>query len=154
MSKNVLFKSVGAAIVAALFFVNPGRADQPQVKSTSRGKVLVVPAPKTSAINGKQMYGSYCATCHGLNGKGNGPVSSVLRVHPTDLTELSRSHQGKYPSAHVISVIQDGLNAPAHASAFMPVWGPVLGKMDPANPAQRQLRVANLSRYLESIQTR
>jgi len=36
----------------------------------------------------------------------------------------------------------------------MPVWGPILGKMDKANSQQKQLRISNLSRYLESIQAK
>jgi mono/diheme cytochrome c family protein len=154
MSKKLIIKLVAVAIAAAVFTVNHGRAAEPSFGKIPQGRVLIVPAPKIPAVNGKQMYGSYCATCHGINGRGDGPVGSELRVHPTDLTALSRNHQGKFPYAHVSSVIDAGLDAPAHGAAMMPVWGPVLGKMDPANPAQRQLRISNLSRYLESIQSK
>ena len=36
--------------------------------------------------------------------------------------------------------------------AVMPVWGPILGKMNQTNRQEKDLRISNLSRYLESIQ--
>lgn len=45
----------------------------------------------TSAASGKQMFEAYCASCHGMGGKGGGPVASALKVPPADLTVLSRT---------------------------------------------------------------
>ena len=59
-----------------------------------------------------------------------------------------------FPSAHVISVLQFGTRFPSHGTIEMPVWGPVLGKMDQANPQERLLRISNLSHYLETIQVK
>jgi hypothetical protein len=36
----------------------------------------------------------------------------------------------------------------------MPVWGPILGKMNVTNTQERLLRINNLSHYLESIQAK
>ena len=60
--------------------------------------VVAVPAPRTSATSGKEMYLAYCATCHGKEGKGDGPVASALKVPPADLTTLSKRNDGKFPS--------------------------------------------------------
>ena len=43
---------------------------------------------------------------------------------------------------------------PAHGSATMPVWGPILGNMNRTNIQDKQLRISNLTRYLETIQAR
>jgi hypothetical protein len=51
-------------------------------------------------------------------------------------------------------VLQNGIDIPSHGAAEMPVWGPILGKMDQANMQDRLLRISNLSRYLESIQAK
>jgi mono/diheme cytochrome c family protein len=142
MLKSLLFTALAAAVAAGI-----GYADQ------STGKV-VVPAGKTPANDGKQMYMSYCASCHGEYGKGDGPVAAALKKEPADLSVLSRNNGGKFPSAHVAAVLEFGVGNQAHGNAEMPVWGPVLSKMDPSNPNlnMKALRISNLSRYLESIQ--
>lgn len=142
MLKSLFFTTLAAAVAVGI-----GYADQ------STGKV-VVPAGKTPANDGKQMYMSYCASCHGEYGKGNGPVAPALKKQPADLSVLSKNNGGKFPSAHVAAVLEFGAENSAHGNSDMPVWGPVLGKMDPANPQlnMKALRISNLSRYLESIQ--
>ncbi len=122
--------------------------------SQQSGGKTILPVRPTDPTNGKQMYVNYCAPCHGTDGRGHGPVSPALRIPPTDLTALSSEHHGKFPGARVIAVLQFGTSAPAHGTAEMPVWGPILGNMNHVNPQERALRIANLSRYLESLQTR
>jgi hypothetical protein len=70
------------------------------------------------------------------------------------LTLLTKLNHGKFPDTHIVSVLEIGADAPSHGSAEMPVWGPILGKMNVSNPQDRLLRVSNLSRYLESIQVK
>lgn len=135
-----------AAFVAALL-VSFSYARQ----NPSQSKV-VIPYERTSPANGKQMYGNYCAPCHGRDGKGNGPVASSLRQRPTDLTLLARNNHGKFPDAHVASVLHFGSDNPAHGTAEMPVWGPILGSMDKGNAQLRMLRVTNLCSYLKTLQ--
>jgi mono/diheme cytochrome c family protein len=133
---------------ATVFAASAGTPDQ------SKAKAITIPTPKTAPISGKQMYAGYCATCHGVNGKGDGPVGTSLKTRPVDLTLLSKNNQGKFPSAHIFSVLQLGAPVPSHGTAEMPVWGPVLGKMNQANPQERPLRISNLTSYLETIQAK
>ena len=67
---------------------------------------------------------------------------------------LSKNNGGKFPCAHITTVLQYGVQIPLHGTAEMPVWGPVLGKMDQANSQERLLRISNLSRYLVTIQAK
>ncbi len=113
---------------------------------------ITIHAGKTAANNGQHMYASYCAPCHGTDGKGNGPAAGALKLPPPDLTTLSKNNHGKFPGSHVVTVLQFGSEMPAHGSAQMPVWGPILSKMNRTNPQEKQLRMSNLSRYLETIQ--
>jgi mono/diheme cytochrome c family protein len=112
------------------------------------------PVNKTTSTSGKKMYAGYCASCHGVDGKGNGPAASALKVPPTDLTLLSKNNNGRFPGAHIDTVLQFGSGIPSHGSPEMPVWGPILGEMDKANPLLKKLRISNLIRYLESIQVK
>jgi mono/diheme cytochrome c family protein len=119
----------------------------------SKGKV-VIPVDKTSPVNGKQMYTSYCAPCHGVDGRGHGPAAGALKTQPVDLTGLAKANHGKFPDTHILSVLKFGSELPAHGSAEMPVWGPILGRMSQVNSQDKDLRMSNLSRYLETIQTK
>ncbi len=120
----------------------------------SKGNKVVIPVNKTNPTDGKLMYASYCAPCHGANGRGNGPVASSLKTTPTDLTKLARENGGKFPDVHIVSVLEFGSPTRAHGSAEMPVWGPILDTIDQGNPQSRPLRLANLSAYLKSIQAK
>jgi mono/diheme cytochrome c family protein len=142
MLKSLLVAATAVLVAAGISF-----ADQTQSKIT-------IPVEKTAAYNGKQMYTSYCAPCHGTDGRGNGPAASALRNPPTDLTALTRNNHGKFPDSHVYGVLQFGTDIPAHGSAQMPVWGKILGNMNKTNPQEQQLRMSNLTRYVESIQTK
>jgi mono/diheme cytochrome c family protein len=113
-----------------------------------------IPVNRTAPTSGKQMYASYCAPCHGMDGRGQGPAASALRTPPADLTTLSRNHRGKFPETHIQAILEFGSEIPAHGSLEMPVWGPILGKMNTANDQERLLRISNLSRYLDSIQAK
>jgi mono/diheme cytochrome c family protein len=109
-------------------------------------------AAMTSPSSGKEMFMSYCASCHGKNGKGDGPAASALKQPPADLTMLAKRNGGKYPSGLVTSVLRGQANLMAHGDQQMPVWGPVFWKMSQGHEEQVQLRIANLNRYLESLQ--
>ena len=52
-------------------------------------------APLTSPASGKEMFTSYCASCHGKDAKGNGPAANALKQLPADLTTLATRNGGK-----------------------------------------------------------
>ena len=111
-----------------------------------------VPAPLTSAASGKEMYKSYCASCHGENGKGNGPASPALKAMPTDLTLLTKNNAGKFPAERVMSILRGQATVTAHGNRDMPVWGPVLWHMSQGHESEVQQRVVNLTEYIQSLQ--
>jgi mono/diheme cytochrome c family protein len=124
-----------------------GYADQSKTK-------LIIPVDKTNPTDGKQMYTSYCAPCHGVDGRGHGPAATALKTQPVDLTTVAKANHGKFPDSHILSVLQFGSEIPAHGSVEMPVWGPILGKMNHVNSQDKDLRMSNLTRYLENIQVK
>ena len=141
-----MLKSLSVIAAAALMAASVSFAN-------SQAKV-VIPVDKTDSTDAKQMFTSYCAPCHGTDGKGHGPVAASLKNQPTDLTEIQKNNNGKFPDAHVAAILQFGAEVPAHGTATMPIWGPILGSMNRANVQDKQLRISNLTRYLESLQTK
>jgi mono/diheme cytochrome c family protein len=53
----------------------------------------------------KELFFKYCPSCHGVEGKGNGPVSRDLAVKVPDLTLLKSKNKGIYPLDRVMSSI-------------------------------------------------
>jgi len=117
-----------------------------------KSNIATVPAPRTSATSGKEIYMAHCATCHGREGKGDGPVAGALRTPPTDLTLLSERNQGRSPSVQVVNVITGSAGVAAHGSKEMSVWGPIFLAMAHQHESEAPLRVANLADYLKSLQ--
>ncbi|HME34112.1 MAG TPA: cytochrome c [Candidatus Sulfotelmatobacter sp.] len=113
-----------------------------------------VPIANTPSNSGKEMYNSYCAVCHGTDGKGSGPAASAMKVPPTDLTVLAKNNGGKFPASHVASVIRGQATTASHGSQDMPVWGPLFSSISQGHEAQVQQRISNLVAYIESLQAK
>jgi mono/diheme cytochrome c family protein len=114
-----------------------------------------VPVKPTSAASGKQMYNAYCSVCHGADGKGGGPAATALKTQPTNLAQLAKENGGKFPEAHIYSVLQFGMETPAHGTQDMPIWGAALRSLDRGVPSpgmQEHQRLANLTNYLKTLQ--
>jgi len=113
---------------------------------------------------GKMQYQSSCAACHGIDAKGNGPVSKELKTLPADLTVLAKNNNGVFPYDTVYQMI-DGRNSTvvAHGTREMPIWGfafqyrggPV-GEIHAPPPASKEevdQRINHLVDYIKSIQS-
>lgn len=125
-----------------------------QEKTDSKPVVKKTTISQTSPVSGKEMYTQYCASCHGKDGKGDGPAASALKAAPTDLTQLSRKHDGKFPGDSVASTLRFGGHLPAHGSSEMPVWGPLFQSLDKYHDAVVQQRISNVVSYLQSLQAK
>jgi mono/diheme cytochrome c family protein len=72
---------------------------------------------------GKSEFQSSCASCHGADAKGKGPVSDQLKIPPPDLTMLARKNNGVFPTNAVYETIDGLKTVPAHGTREMPIWG-------------------------------
>lgn len=115
-------------------------------------KVELVPAPYTVPADGKAMFVTYCASCHGLEGKGDGPASVAMKNGVPDLRLLSKSHGGSFPAFRVQDTIVGNDKLMAHGSYEMPVWGHVFRHLDQQSDAKINLRIHNLTAYVQSLQ--
>ena len=123
------------------------------VLATAQTRVKRVPAKPTSAASGAEMYKEYCASCHGLSGKGDGPAAQALKSVPANLTTLSAKNGGQFPDLKVAQSIKGGPQIPAHGSAEMPVWGPIfLAMRTGVTDSEVQLRAHNLTEYIKTLQ--
>jgi mono/diheme cytochrome c family protein len=144
-----------AVAVAGLALMGTGVASN--VSKQARRSASVVEqsgqdlGPLIHSIEGPNLFRAYCASCHGLDGKGNGPAAEALRTKPADLTALTRNHRGQFPVAMVRDTITGDSVVTAHGSREMPIWGPVFHQIE-ADVDRGHVRVENLVKYLESIQ--
>lgn len=106
---------------------------------------------------GAEVFARHCATCHGVGGQGDGPMSVLLAVPVPDLTGFAEREGGTLPVARTVSIIEGDAVLRGHGSA-MPVFGPittgpsaVLDAND-GSPVQTTQSVADLIAYLTALQ--
>ena len=63
---------------------------------------------------GEAEYLNSCAVCHGLEGRGDGPLRDILMKRPADLTHISDRNDGRFPYAHIFAVIDGRYAVPSH----------------------------------------
>ena len=107
--------------------------------------------------SGRDTYLRYCASCHGSEGRGDGPLAASLTRLPADLTQLARNNGGQYDERAVMSVIDGRRQVVEHGTRDMPVWGEIFeeeGKGDPYPAYYSLLKSRFLVDYLATIQER
>jgi len=142
MVRHLFYAAVAAVLTGGIVFAGQSAGT---VASTDK---------QIPATNGTELFGHYCTPCHGVDGRGHGPVVVEQKAPPVDLTVLSRKNHGTFPEAHVVHVLQYGAQILPHTSVEMPVWGPVLGKINQSDPRDKLVRIKSLTNYLESIQSK
>jgi mono/diheme cytochrome c family protein len=102
-------------------------------------------------LDGAKIFRNYCASCHGANGNGDGPVASALKTKVPRLTTLARRNHGTFPAVRVRSIIAGDEDRAAHGSRGMPVWGPVFHQIE-NDQDLGYVRLQNVTEYLSTIQ--
>ena len=105
------------------------------------------------SVEGHDLYRAYCASCHGVDAHGDGPVAPALKSNVPDLTLISSRNHGVFPSDRVSRIISGQESPTAHGSREMPIWGPIFHQVE-ADQDWGYVRMKNLTQYLESIQKR
>lgn len=105
---------------------------------------------------GQQEFVTYCAGCHGTEGKGDGPLAGMFAIETPDLTLITeRAGGAEFPFSTVLSLI-DGRDVRAHGGE-MPIWGERFQYRAPSQRGETadmvaRGRILSLVSYLESIQ--
>ena len=129
----------------ALIVATTGTAGECQV-------VDVTPTFVPPSMSRRDIFRYYCATCHGRDARGDGPVAPALKTRPANLTKLAANNHGLFPIERVKVFITAGRPVTqAHGSSDMPVWGPIFKSLDPSDTIT-QARIDSVVAYLKSIQ--
>jgi mono/diheme cytochrome c family protein len=113
------------------------------------------PTDLSLAEIGQPYFASYCASCHGVSGRGDGPAAGSLRLPPADLTRIAARRGGRFPAGEIAQFIDGRFELAAHGSREMPIWGTVFTSAIPEADVAESIargKVAVLVEYLKSIQ--
>lgn len=127
--------------VVAMLLASAGSVDAQQIERA--------PITRTSPVDGKAMFESYCVPCHGPSGVGDGPAAKALTKAPADLTRISARNGGTFPTVRVRRYIEGADEVPAHGSRDMPMWGALFRALNRDMVVQR---IETLTQYLEAMQ--
>lgn len=106
---------------------------------------------------GAEIYRRHCATCHGIDATGQGPMAGVLVTKPVNLAALTAANNGAFPIARVVARI-DGRDPLVSHGSPMPVYGfffegkEVAIKAETGQPIMTSAPIIDLVAYLQSIQ--
>ena len=106
---------------------------------------------------GATLYQKHCATCHGVEATGQGPMAGVLLIKPVNLVALSRDNGGVFPTARVVARI-DGRDPLVSHGSPMPVYGYFFEGNDTAlktpagQPIMTSEPIVDLVAFLQSVQ--
>lgn len=110
---------------------------------------------------GKEEYQARCASCHGANGKGTGPLAMFLKDPSADLTQLAKKNGGVLPIERIYQSIS-GENVPYHGTRDMPIWGDIYfyeatciyGDMPIDTQSYIRGRILSLIEYINRLQVK
>jgi mono/diheme cytochrome c family protein len=116
----------------------------------------IVPTRAQQIAEGQRAYLRACASCHGTDARGDGPVAPTLKVPPPDLTRLASRHGGCFPRDYVVGTVTGTAPITAHGTSDMPVWRLTFGPTSSGAAATAALRrrrwLDGLVDYLETLQ--
>lgn len=110
---------------------------------------ILMPSPSFGQrFDGERQYQIRCASCHGIDGKGSGPVANQLKTAPKDLTRIAKENNGVFPAEELYQIIDGRKIIAVHGTREMPVWGLAAQ----VSPAMHKERINSIIQYLSSIQ--
>jgi mono/diheme cytochrome c family protein len=135
----------GAVLLAGLFAAASTAPDEKAKKQQHDPGQLI------QSLSGADLYHAHCASCHGVEGKGDGPVAPALNTKIPDLSTISQRSGGIFPVARVRKIIVGDEAILGHGSREMPIWGPIFHQIQ-QDRDYGEVRLQNITNYLKSIQ--
>jgi mono/diheme cytochrome c family protein len=143
---GTLARTIGLVVLTIILLI---------LLSACRGERVGDVAEEALVSGGRASFQAYCASCHGHDGEGDGPVAAKMTAPPTNLTTLAQRHGGEFPRDYVEQTIDGRAGLEAHGTTAMPVWGRVwrANPSDPQSEVEAERILNELIHYIESIQT-
>lgn len=121
----------------------------------SKPKLPVAPDGGVEAVSGAYAYRTYCASCHGPGGKGDGPLAENLRFTPPDLSLIARRNGGEYPAETVHRIVDGRRPLPGHGGPDMPIWGDAFKNPETGfDDASVKAKIRAVVEYVRTLQAR
>jgi mono/diheme cytochrome c family protein len=106
-------------------------------------------------MSGPALFKSYCASCHGADARGEGPIAHALRYQPADLTQIARHAQGRFEKDMVHRVIDGRDPVKDHGGPDMPMWGDAFKRSGEGySDEEVKARIESLVEHLATLQER
>jgi mono/diheme cytochrome c family protein len=105
-----------------------------------------------NTVEGAKIFQYRCAVCHGIDGRGHGPDSVVLKHPVPDLTLIRQRSGGKFPYQRIKTIIEGQKRGlPNHVDREMPIWGPIFHEIE-LDQDWGEVKLDAITRNIESIQ--
>jgi len=145
VARLLVFSLALSSATLLLLACNLGTA-KPQLPSArTQDQSTVIP------LNGARIFQNYCASCHGVNGNGDGPVAPALNAKVPQLTTLAQRNGGMFPADRVRNIIAGDRVSAAHVSWEMPICGPIFHQIE-NDQDLGYVRLQNVTEYLNTLQ--
>jgi len=143
----------GSALLVVALATWASAAQQPAAPKAPSGEAP--PGPGVAAVSGAYSFRTYCASCHGVDGKGDGPLTDSLRFHPPDLTLIAKRHGGEFPFDKVVRIVDGRDSVKGHGGPDMPIWGDAFRNADTGyDDAAARAKIRGVVEHLKSIQAK
>lgn len=140
------FGSIGCLLLAGALAAGADTPGAPAVKPAPT-KPGGAPAPDPG------VYGVSGASCHGVDGKGDGPLAENLRFHPPDLSLVAKRNGGEYPAEKVLRIVDGRKPLPGYGGPDMPIWGDAFRNAETGyDDAKVKEKVRSVVDYLRTLQ--
>jgi len=107
-----------------------------------------------SGFTGAQLFAQFCASCHGTQGRGDGPVAPTLKIEVPDLTRLVKREGDSFPVEQVRRIVDGREVFAAHGARRMPVWGYEFATATASEPASGAENAAQtIGRLVDHLKT-
>jgi mono/diheme cytochrome c family protein len=137
-----------AALVAAAEKAGP-RA-QAQAPPPPRPPADQAPEP---GVSGAYAFRTHCATCHGADGKGEGPLAVNLRFQPPDLTLIAKRNGNEFPAEKIQRIVDGRKPLAGHGGPDMPIWGDAFRNAETGyEDARVKEKIRLVVEYLRTLQ--
>jgi mono/diheme cytochrome c family protein len=111
------------------------------------------PGSPIALVGGAYTFRTWCASCHGVDAKGEGPLAENLRFHPPDLTRIAKRHGGEFPTEQVIQIVDGRKPLKGHGGSDMPIWGDTFRNAETGyDEANVRAKIRGVVDYLKTLQ--